>query len=398
MASLIRNASEILTMTHGLGMIKHSSILIDEGLIKEIGPVRGTKEIETVDARGGVVCPGFVDSHTHLVFGGSREDEFALRLSGVGYEKIAKMGGGIQSTVKKTRAANEDELYDLARKRIANLIKHGTTTVEIKSGYGLSFATELKILKVIKQLKNNSLVDIIPTFLIHAIPPQMKRRDYVDLVIEEMIPTVAKEDLAVFCDIFCDKTAFTKKESEKILRKAKDFDLKLKIHADELSNSGGGQLAARLGCVSADHLIHTTKGSIRNMKKAGVVPCLLPGTSLYLNTKKKPNIKAFKQINASVAIASDYNPGTCMIYSMPKIISLACLLYRMDIEDAMIGATKNGAKALALADRIGTIEIGKQADLVILNVDNYRKIPYQFGEDMVMCTIKRGKVIYGENC
>ncbi len=398
MACLIKNASEILTMNHGLGLIKNSSILIDDGLIKEIGPIRTSKEIETIDAQGGVVCPGFVDSHTHLVFVGSRADEFALRLSGVGYEKIAKMGGGIQSTVRKTRAAPEQELYELACRRITNLIRHGTTTIEIKSGYGLSCTAELKILKIVRRLQENLPVDIIPTFLVHAIPPHMKRRDYVDLVIEEMIPAVVREDLAVFCDIFCDKTAFTKKESEKILLKAKRLGLKLKIHADELANSGGGLLAAKLGCVSADHLIHTPKGSIKKMKDSDVIPCLLPGTSLYLNTKKKPNIKVFKKLNAPVALASDYNPGTCMIYSMPRIISLACLLYRMDIEDALIGATKNGAKALALADRIGTIEIGKQADLVILNVENYRQIPYQFGEDMVMCTIKRGKVIYGENC
>jgi len=398
MAILIKNASEILTMKDGIGVIKNGSILVDEGIIKEIGHIKDNQtKYKTIDASGCVVCPGFVDSHTHLVFAGTREDEFAMRIRGMAYEKIAEAGGGIISTVKKTREATEDELYVLAQKRIDNLVRHGTTTVEIKSGYGLSLTEELKILRVIKRLKENAHIDIIPTYLVHTIPFHMKHRDYVDVVIEEIIPEVAQQGLALFCDIFCDKTAFTSKESKKILLRAKECNLKLKIHADELTNSGGARLAAQLRCISAEHLIYTTKSTIKAMKEAGVIPVLLPGTSLFLRIKKKPNIKAFKLTNSAVAIASDFNPGTCMIYSMPKIIALACLVYGMDIEDALLAATKNGAKALDILKKLGSLEKDKQADLVILDVDNYKKIPYQFGEDIVKYTIKKGRVIYGKN-
>ena len=398
MALLIKNASEILTMKDGIGLIKDCSVLIEEETISEVGMIKHAKKVPTIDAERCIVLPGFVDSHTHLVFAGTREDEFVMRISGTSYEKIAKAGGGIFSTVKKTRAATEDELYGLAMKRLANIITKGTTTIEIKSGYGLSVSEELKILRVIERLKQDCPIEIIPTLLIHTIPEPMKRRDYVDLVIEEVIPYVAKENLAVFCDIFCDKTAFTKKESEKILRKAKELNFKLKIHADELSNSGGASLAAKLGCISADHLIHTTKGTIKAMKKAGVTPTLLPGTSFYLQMKQKPNIKAFNKTKSSVAIASDFNPGTCMINSMLTIIGLACFMYNMSVENALLGATKNGARALDLFDKIGTIEKGKQADLIVLKLDHYKKIPYYFGEQTVKYTIKKGRIIYGENC
>jgi imidazolonepropionase len=398
MAMLIKNACEILTMKDGIGVVKDASILIENGRIKAVGKIKtDKKKLETINAKGCVVCPGFVDSHTHLVYGGSREDEFAMRVSGVDYEKIAKAGGGIASTVKMTRKASKQELYNQGKQRINNIVKHGTTTVEIKSGYGLSIVEELKMLGVIKKLKKECQVDIVPTFLVHTIPYQMKRRDYIDLVREEMIPEVAENKLAVFCDIFCDKIAFTRKESKKVLLRAKEFNFKLKIHADEFANSGGARLAAQLNCTSADHLLYTTKSAIKAMKEAGVIPTLLPGTSFFLQIKKKPYIKAYKSTECPVAIASDFNPGSCMIYSMPKIISLACIIYGMCVEDAITGATKYGAKALDLFDKIGSIEKGKQADLVILCVDNYKKIPYYFGEDIVKYTIKKGRIIYGKN-
>ncbi|HEC79045.1 MAG TPA: imidazolonepropionase [candidate division WOR-3 bacterium] len=398
MALLIRNASEILTMKNGLGVLKNSSLLITDSRIKSLGNLKKIPgKVKVINAKGCVVCPGFVDSHTHLVFGGSREDEFAMRISGVKYEKIAKAGGGIANTVRMTRKAGAEELYKSATARLKNLARHGTTTVEIKSGYGLSTVEETKILKVIKKLQRNSELDVIPTFLVHTIPQDMKKRDYVDLVIEEMIPEIAGKKLAVFCDIFCDKLAFSRKESEKILRCARDFNFKLKIHADQFSNSGGAQLAAELKCISADHLDYTTKSELKKMKKAGVVPTLLPGVSFFLQLKKKPNIKAYQQTGVHAALASDFNPGSCMIYAMPKIISFACLIFKMPIEDALLGATKYGAKALDLFDKIGSIEEGKQADLVVLSVDNYKKIPYYFGEDIVKYTIKKGRIIYGKN-
>jgi len=399
MPLLIEHASEILTMKNGIGVVKDASILVQDGVIKNIGRIKmSSRRIKTIDAHGCVVCPGFVDSHTHLVYGGSREDEFALRVTGVKYEKIAKKGGGIASTIKKTRETTEQKLYELGMERIMNVIKHGTTTIECKTGYGLSTTEELKILRAINRLKKDAPVDVIATYLVHAIPQHMKRRDYIDLVVEETVPEVARQRLATFCDIFCDKLAFTKKESEKVLLKARACNLRLKIHADQFANTGGARLAAKLGCLSADHLEYTTKSAINAMKRAGVIPTLLPGVTFFLQMKKKPNIKAYRDTRSPVAIASDYNPGSCMIYSMPKIVSFACILYGMHCEEALIGATKNGAKALGLFESIGSIEIGKQADLVVLSIDNYKKIPYYFGEDIVKYTIRKGRVIYGENC
>lgn len=398
MSILIKNASEILTMTDGLGLVRDRSLFIENGVVREIGPALSVKGgTEIIDARKCVVLPGFVDAHTHLVYAGSREDEFAMRVDGVKYEEIAREGGGIANTVAKTRAASEDELYTLARERIGRLIRAGTTTVEIKSGYGLSRSEELKILRVIRRLKENVPIEVVPTFLVHAVPYRMKRRDYVDMVVEEILPAVAHQKIAEFCDIFCDKGAFHNRDAEKILTRARALGLKLKMHADELSNTGGAELAARLGCVSADHLIYATKSSIKKMKEAGVMPVLLPGTALYIRSKQKPKIKDFYEQRAPFALASDYNPGTCLIYSLPRIMALACLLYGIAIESALLAATAHAARALGRGSRLGFIQPGAQADLVVLNVNNYKKIIYQFGEDMVDYVIKKGKIIYDKN-
>ena len=398
MTILIKNASEILTMVDGLGLVKDRSLLIDNGVVKEIGSaLSAPSRAVVIDARKCVVMPGFVDAHTHLVFAGSRENEFALRIGGVKYEEIAKQGGGIANTVAKTRAASEEELYQLARDRIDNLVRAGTTTVEIKSGYGLSRNEELKILRVIRRLKENAPIEVVPTFLVHAVPTHMKRRDYVDMVLEEILPAVAHQKIAEFCDIFCDKAAFPNRDAEKILTRARSLNLKLKMHADELSNTGGADLAARMECVSADHLIYTTGSGIRKMKEAGVMPVLLPGTSLYLRSKRKPKIRDFYDERAAFAIASDYNPGTCMIYSLPRIMALACLLYGVEIESALLAVTVHAARALDRGHRLGFIRPGLPADLTVLNVSNYKKIIYQFGEDLIGYVIKKGKIIYGKN-
>jgi imidazolonepropionase len=399
MGLFIKDASEVLTMKSGIGLVKDASISIEKGKISAVGSISmPRKKCTVINAKGCVVSPGFVDSHTHLVYGGSREEEFSMRVAGMKYEEIAKAGGGIAATVKMTRQASEDELFKSGMERLKAVVRHGTTTIEIKSGYGLSPTEELKMLRAIKKLKARSSIEVIPTYLVHTIPHQMKRRDYVDLVTEEIIPLVARKKLAVFCDVFCDKLAFTRRDTLKILTRAREYNMKCRIHADQFGNIGAVRLAAKLKCTSADHLEYTAKGSIKAMRKAGVVPILLPGVTLFLHMKKKPNIKAFRNVKAHVAIASDYNPGSCMIYSMPKIISLACLLYGMSAEESLMGATKYGAQALGLEKRIGTIEKGKQADLVVLNVDKYKKIPYQFGEDIVVYTIKKGKVVYGKNC
>ncbi len=395
MSILLKYPAQILTMDDGIGLLTDSSILIENGIIKKIGKFsesgfRG----KVIDCSECIITPGLIDAHTHLVFAGSREDEYAMRLEGVKYENIAKKGGGILRTVSMTREASEKELFKLAEARIKKLMGHGTTTIEIKSGYGLSLSEEMKMLRVINKLKKTSPVEIIPTYLIHTIPRFMKRRDYVDMQCEEIIPEIAQSHLAEFCDIFCDETAFTKKESKKILQIAKEFGFALKIHTDELSNIGGAKLAAELHCVSAEHLVYTTKSGIKAMKKANVVPVLLPGTSLYLQSEKKPQIKYFIRYGLPIAIASDFNPGTCMIYAMPKIISLGCLVYKIPVELALIGATINAARAIKREQKIGKIKADFQADLVVWNIDNYKKIPYQFGEDMIKIVIKKGEIIY----
>lgn len=397
MLVLIHSASQVLTMTRGIGVVKNASILLENGMIRKIGSIKASPQYRIIDAEGCVVSPGFVDSHTHLVFAGSREEEFAMRVKGMKYEAIARAGGGIANTVRETTRATEQELYELGQQRIKNIIRHGTTTVEIKSGYGLTPEAEYKMLRAIKRLQRRAPVDVLATFLVHTVPKKIRRRDYLRLATEEMIPYVARRKLARFCDVFCDNIAFTRRESEEILLAARDHGLELKIHADEFANIGGSRLAAKLGCRSADHLLVSRPGDISAMKKAGVIPTLLPGTSIFLRLDEKPAMAAFRRVRSPVAIASDFNPGSCMIYSMLKIITIASLAYGMHVEEALIGATKNAAKALGIFDRVGSIEKGKQGDLVVLNVDNYKKIAYGFGEDMVKYTIKRGKVIYGKN-
>lgn len=392
---LLSHAAQILTMDDGIGLMRDGSVLIENGIITKVGKISETGfRGKIIDCTGCIVTPGLIDAHTHLVFAGTREDEFAMRLEGIKYETIAQKGGGILKTVSMTREASEEELFKLAEGWIKKLVRHGTTTIEIKSGYGLSLSEEMKMLRVINQLKKTSPVEIVPTYLIHTIPRFMKRQDYVDMQCEEILPEIAQSHLAEFCDIFCDKTAFTKRESKKILKRAEEFGFALKIHTDELSNVGGAQLAAELHCVSAEHLVYTIKSGIKAMKKANVVPVLLPGTSFYLQSEKKPQIKYFVKYGLPVAIASDFNPGTCMIYAMPKIISLGSLLYKIPVELTLMGATINAARAIKREEKMGKIKSDFQADLVAWNIDNYKKIPYQFGEDMIKIVIKKGEIIY----
>lgn len=398
MAMLIRNAAEILTMKHGWEVLHNASIFVDRGKIKKIGRIKNLpKKIKIVDASRCTVLPGFVDSHTHLVFAGSREDEFAMRVKGATYQEIARAGGGIQSSVRKMLRTSENALYDIGIARLAQVARHGTTTIEIKSGYGLYPAQEIKMLRAIKRMSAVSDLDIVPTYLVHAIPPGTTRHTYVQQVINKIIPKVVQENLAVFCDVFCDTLAFTVTESRRILNTAQKAGLRLKLHADQFADVGGADLAARMGCVSVDHLEYTPARVVQSLKYANVVPVILPGVTLYLNMKKIPPVHIFKRNGVGCAIASDFNPGSCTIYAMEKIVSLACLLYKMPVEDALAGATIHGARALGMEDRVGSLELGKQADMVICNVDNYKKIPYYFGEDVVKYTIKKGRVIYGKN-
>ncbi len=385
-------------MEEGLGVKENISILIEDGKILKIGKIKPPSEAVIIDARGCLVMPGLIDAHTHLVFAGSRADEMVMRLQGMSYAEIAERGGGIMRTVQATRRASEEELYQQAQKNLSTLLAQGTTTLEIKSGYGLSLKDELKILKVIRRLKETNQVDVVATFLgAHVIPPGWKRKRYVEAIVEEMLPAVARQGLADFCDVFMEEIAFHKKETEAIFKTARSLGLGLKIHADELTNCKGAELAGRFRTTSADHLIYTDREGIDWLKRGGVVPVLLPGTALFLKIRKKPDIPYMLKRRLPVTIASDFNPGTCMVNSMFLIIGLACFLYDLPLEDALLGATINAARALRLDQKLGSLKVGKQADILILGLKDYREIPYRFGHNFIKSVIKKGVVVYEQD-
>lgn len=365
-------------------------ILIEDGHIARIARSISSRGVDrTIDAHGMIALPGFVDPHTHAVFAGTREDEFLARARGVPYD-----GGGILDTTRAVRAAPEEELAANARTYIRRMLTWGTTTVEVKSGYGLNVESEIKLLLALRRARRSVPVRIIPTFLgAHAFPPEVRRDDYISMIITEMIPAVRRRRLAQFCDVFCDEGFYTVAEARTILRAARGAGLRLKIHADELGASGGAELAAELSATSADHLLKVTERGMRRMKEAGVIPVLLPGTAFTLNADYAP-ARRMIELGLPVALGTDFNPGTCLIYAMPVIIGLAVMRMKMTIEEAITAATLNAAAALELADEIGSVEQGKAADIILLDLDNYRQLPYFFGHNPVHTVICRGKVVY----
>lgn len=399
---VIKNARQILTLSgNDLGIIGNCSVIIKDGKISAFTKTQQLKtknsKLTIIDAEDCVVMPGFVDCHTHLVFAGSRENEFVMRLEGKSYKEILSAGGGILQTVNHTRQASEKELLALAQRRIDELIKWGTTTVEIKSGYGLDTENELKILRTIKQLQkqNHHKITIIPTFLgAHAVPPGIKKSDYIETIINDMIPQVAKQRLSTFCDVFCENFVFNAQESLRILKTARKFGLIPKVHADEIESSGGAEVAGKVAAISAEHLLYPSAQGLKLMKKQNVIAVLLPGTTFFLRSKQTPPIDKMRKLGIVIALGSDFNPGTCMIYQMPIIIALGCLLYGLTLTEAIRGATINSAKTLGLDNTIGSIEVGKDADIIILDVPDYKHIAYQFGRNFVKTVIKKGEVVY----
>ena len=370
-----------------LSIIEHGGMLVRNSRIEQVGT---TKEIESlidkdcdvVDARDRVLMPGFVDAHTHPVFAGTRVDEFEERALGVTYQEIAARGGGIQSTVNKTRAASIDDLVTAGRRYSTWFLKGGTTTVEAKSGYGLSLEDELKILRAIKRLENDTALRYVPTFLgAHSIPPEYKSRrdDYVALIIDEMLPAVAREKLAEYCDVFCEETVFTNDESWKILSAARCNGLGLRMHADQLSLSGGAKLAAELGTVTADHLEHTDAEGIAALKSASVQPILLPGSVYALGSARYPAARSMIDAGLAVILATDFNPGSSPTPSMSMVLSLAVTHMKMTPAEAVTASTINAAYSLNRGTQIGSLEPGKIADFVIHDCDDYREITYFFG-------------------
>lgn len=382
--------------------IEKAGIVIEDGVIRWVGPDSelpqqddSADEEVYMDAIGRAVIPGFVDSHTHLIFGGYRPDEFGWRLKGDTYMSIMERGGGIQSTVNATREASEEELRDKAEWFLEEMSQMGVTTVEAKSGYGLDTETELRMLRVIKALADDPerKVDVVSTFLgAHAVPKEYAGRtaEYVDLMIRETLPE-AKE-LAEFADIFTEKNVFEIEDSRRYLQAARDQGYKLKLHADEIVQLGGAELGAEMGAVSADHLLHVSDEGIRRMAEAGTVATLLPLTAFALKEPYAPARK-FIDAGAAVALATDLNPGSCFSGSIPLTIALACIYMGMSVEETLTALTLNGAAAVDRADRIGSIEAGKQADLLILHFDTLSCLPYYVGMNTVDAVIKNGKVI-----
>ena len=377
-------------------ILKDAWVLIQDGIIAEIGTgERDVPGAEVIDAGGALVTPGLVDAHTHLIFGGWRQNELGLKLHGATYLDILSMGGGILSTVNATRAATEEALYDKAREALDEMLSLGITTVEAKSGYGLDLDNELKQLRVIRRLAEEHPMDVAATFLgAHAVPKEYKadRQAYIRLLCEEVIPAVAKEGLAEFCDVFCETGVFSAEESRVILEAGKTWGLIPKIHADEIDPIGGSELTSEVGAISAEHLIVCPPAGIVAMAKAGTVACCLPATSFYLGSTFAP-VRAMIEAGVPVAMASDFNPGSCPSLNLQFVMNLGCLKYRMTPEEVLTAVTLNGAAAIRRADKLGSLEVGKQGDLVVWNAPDLNYICYRMGSNLVRTVVKKGKIV-----
>jgi imidazolonepropionase len=382
-----------------LAIIPDGGMLIRDGRIELVGPSAEIENksggAEVIDASGKVVLPGFVDAHTHLVFAGNRLDDFERRARGDAYEQIAKAGGGIWSTVEKTRSATDAELLAQARRHAEWFLRCGTTTVESKSGYGLTLEDELKILRVMMRLNEETPLEIVPTFLgAHAVPRKMHADEYVDLVVNEMLPRVTSDGLAEFCDVFCERGYFEIEQSRRILNVAKKLGLKLRIHADQLSNSGAAKLAAELKAATADHLEKTDEQGIAALRSEGVQPVLLPGSVYALGSTCYPRARDMIEAGLAVVIATDFNPGSSPTASMPMILSLACTHMKMSSAEAISASTINPAYSLGRGDRIGSLEPGKVANFSIFNCDDYRELAYWFGFPQTHSVYVKGRRAY----
>ncbi len=416
---LITGASQLLTLRGRgprrgaalaeLGIIRNGALLVRDGLITAVGTRTKVESLpeatiaERLDVGSRIVLPGFVDSHTHLIHAASRGEEYELKIAGASYEEIARKGGGILNSVKKLRAATAEALKRRARHALRQFLAYGTTTIEAKSGYGLDVASELKILRLHKDLATEQPVDIISTFLgAHVVPAEYRGTslgvdEYIALVVEKMIPEVAHEKLAEFCDVFCDRGAFTREQSRQILEAGKRHGLTPRVHAEQLTRTGAAQLGVNLGAASCDHLEQVNSRDIAALANSNTVATLLPGCDFHLGLNKYAPARKLIDAGAIVALATDYNPGTSPTLSMPMILSLACSLLRMTPAEAIAAATINPAYALRRENHIGSLGVGKFADLAVFEVADYREIPYYFGVSNCWMTIKRGAVVYAAN-
>ena len=394
----LTNIGEIATYnsdSETIDYIRNRDILIKDDLIDKID-TNIIGDYETFDCKNRFITPGFVDPHTHPVFFNGREEEFGLRLQGATYQEIAEKGGGINSSINGVRNATVGELVEVVTKRMDRFLKLGTTTIEEKSGYGLDVESELKSLEALDIVNKNHPIDIIPTFLgAHAIPPEYKSNTegYIDLLCNEMIPVVAKQGIAKYCDVFCENGYFNVIQSRRILETAKQYGLIPRLHADEFEDSGAAELAAELGAVSADHLMAVSDVGIAKMAEANITATLLPGTTFFLGSTNYAPVKKLIDAGVNIALATDYNPGSCHIQSMPFIISLACIYLGMSIEEALLATTYNSAKTLQLDKEVGSIEAGKNADLIIWDVEKLIEIPYNVTDVPIVKVLKNGQFV-----
>jgi imidazolonepropionase len=411
---LIHSADIMVTMkghsecpAHGegmseIGLINDGAVAIREGKITAVGT---TEEVLTdgwvgpqttqLDAKGKVVTPGFVDPHTHVLYAGSRENELSLKLKGVPYLEILKQGGGILATVRSTKQATDEEIKVQTSRRLQTMLSQGTTTVEVKSGYGLTLAEEMRALRLIKELDQEQVIELVPTFMgAHAVPPGYSEEEFTNYIIEDMLPQIAHYGLAEFCDVFCEPGVFSVNASERILAKAKQLHFKLKIHADELAAAGGAELAARLSLTSADHLLQASDEGIAALAKQGVIAVLLPATSFNLAENTYARAREMIRAGVPIALATDSNPGSSPTESLPLVLTLACLYLRLTPEEALTAVTINAAHAVGRPDRLGSLEVWKQGDVLILDIPNLNYLPYHFGSNPVETVIKRGRVAW----
>lgn len=417
---LLTNCSQILTL-HGPaprrgraltdpGIIEDGAVLTKNGQIAAIGPrqrierLPESRRARKLDLHGGIILPGFIDSHTHLIHATSRAAEYEMRISGATYEEIARAGGGILNSVRKLRSAPAGRLKQQALAHLKQFAAHGTTTVEAKSGYGLDWPSEHKILLLLNELNREQPLEIVPTFLgAHVVPSEFRNRsgrtpeEYVDLICREWLPRVAAENLAEFCDVFCDRGAFSVAQARKIFSAALACGLGLRIHAEQLARTGAARLAVQMHASSADHLEKISGADIRALAKSDVTCTMLPGCCFHLGLDHYGPARKLIDAGAIVALATDFNPGTSPTLSMPMILSLACTQMRMTPAEAIAAATINAAYSLGRGDRIGSLEVGKFADLAVFDVADYREIPYYFGVSHCVLTMKRGRIIYSRH-
>ena len=394
----------LATMTgNSFSIIKDASLAVTGKSISWVGRQKDLPDnLETIcqnliDCKNGWILPGFIDCHTHLVWGGSRSNEFEMRLSGASYEEISKKGGGISSTVLSTRKASKDELFNAASKRVSALLSRGVTTLEIKSGYGLNLENELKLLEVISRLDKTFPLHIEATFLgAHALPPEFANNSdgYIDLVTQTMLPAVKDQKIATAVDVFCERIGFTLAQTKRVFETAKDLGFNIKLHAEQLSDSNGAALAAQFSALSCDHLEYLSLSGAKKMARHNVAAVLLPGAFYFLKETQKPPIKFFRDLAIPMAVSTDLNPGSSPVHSMTLILNMACMLFDLTCEEALLGATINGAKALDLDLSKGSIEKGKDADLVVWDIDTPADLCYLAGLTPIKMVMIEGKIIH----